>query len=283
MPKVGRRKIPVTAVSSSAAGPSNSSTAHSSRTVIRAFHTLLKRQSHLRSQPLTLETAATLQKTEDEIQTLGGLEVYQRMSSIGQGKDRGGGAEKVLLRWLRDRRMDKGKGKQRLLEVGALKPDNYATAVAWLDVTPIDLHSRHPQILEQDFLAMSMEEHRGQWDVISLSLVVNFVPNPRDRGRMLSLAHAMLRTDGLLFVTLPLPCVMNSRYTTLDHMKSLMHTVGFSQLEERWKQGGKMAYWLYRKAEAALPGDGRFDKRRVLMSGAHRNNFVILLSLPEAE
>ena len=69
-----------------------------------------------------------------------------------------------------------------LLEVGALKPDNYASCSSWIDVTPIDLRSRHPAIREQDFLGMAVDENQGKWDIISLSLVVNFVPEPRNRG-----------------------------------------------------------------------------------------------------
>jgi len=38
------------------------------------------------------------------------------------------------------------------------------------------------------------------WDVISLSLVLNFVPEPYERGRMLQLAHTLLAPGGLLFV-----------------------------------------------------------------------------------
>lgn len=52
-----------------------------------------------------------------------------------------------------------------------------------MDVTPIDLHSRHPAIQEQDFLQMSEDDNREKWDLISLSLVVNFVPEPKDRGK----------------------------------------------------------------------------------------------------
>ena len=70
----------------------------------------------------------------------------------------------------------------RLLEVGALLPDNYASCSSWIDNTPIDLRSRHPSIREQDFLLMDEEGNREKWDVISLSLVVNFVPEARDRG-----------------------------------------------------------------------------------------------------
>lgn len=75
----------------------------------------------------------------------------------------------------------------RLLEVGALKPDNYAACSSWLDVTPIDLRSRHPLIREQDFLEMDAEENEAKWDIVSLSLVVNFVPERKDRGE-----HAVL-------------------------------------------------------------------------------------------
>lgn len=46
----------------------------------------------------------------------------------------------------------------------------------------MDLRSRHPDILEQDFLLMNEEEHQEKWDGISLSLVLNFVPEPKDRG-----------------------------------------------------------------------------------------------------
>ncbi len=46
----------------------------------------------------------------------------------------------------------------------------------------IDLHSRHPSILEQDFLLMDASEHLEAWDIISLSLVLNFVPDGNDRG-----------------------------------------------------------------------------------------------------
>ena len=49
---------------------------------------------------------------EREMEEMGGLAAYQRMSSIGQGKDRGGGSEKVLIGWLEEMVLFcKGKGK----------------------------------------------------------------------------------------------------------------------------------------------------------------------------
>jgi 25S rRNA (adenine2142-N1)-methyltransferase len=42
-----------------------------------------------------------LANIDREIEALGGLEIYQRMSCIGQSSDRGGGSEKVLIGWLK--------------------------------------------------------------------------------------------------------------------------------------------------------------------------------------
>ncbi|KAN0075486.1 25S rRNA (adenine(2142)-N(1))-methyltransferase [Tylopilus felleus] len=161
-----------------------------------------------------------------------------------------------------------------LLEVGALKPDNYASCSSWIATTPIDLRSRHPSIVEQDFLTMDAGEHREKWDLISLSLVVNFVPEPKDRGRMLILAHTFLGPSGLLFLALPLPCVENSRYMSFERLASLMSAIGFEEAEKR--VGGKMAYWLYRKTvlAGAVDVDG-FRKKCVCRQG-QRNNFCIL-------
>ena len=90
MPKATKRKIPVTL----AGGHGSSSTPRASRTVIRKFHTLLKRQKSVQGED-------ALADVNREIERLGGLEAYQRMSCIGQSSDRGGGSEKVLIAWLR--------------------------------------------------------------------------------------------------------------------------------------------------------------------------------------
>ncbi|KAG1730599.1 nucleolus protein [Suillus lakei] len=272
MPRTRKKKVPIT--STEKASSSNNPT--SSRTVIRRFHVLLKKQGQLKNAPST--NVEALGEIEHQINELGGLATYQRMSSVGQGNDRGGGSEKVLIQWLIDMGLRKrdNKGKLRLLEVGALKPDNYRTCMSWIDTTPMDLRSRHPSILEQDFLLMDEDENRGKWDIVSLSLVVNFVPDPRDRGRMLCLAHSMLSPDGLLFLALPLPCVENSRYLTFDKLQSLMNVLGFTEVQRKWKKGGKMAYWLYRKSERDHDPLDEYRKKNVCRQG-DRNNFAILL------
>ncbi|KII88917.1 hypothetical protein PLICRDRAFT_159865 [Plicaturopsis crispa FD-325 SS-3] len=276
MPKARKKSTPIT---SQTAPGSSSSKPQSSRTVIRAFHVLIKRQAQLQSQRQDATTAKQLADVEEEIERLGGLSAYQRMSSIGQGNDRGGGSEKVLIAWLRDIGVaDRvGKPKLRLLEVGALKHDNYAACSAWIEATPIDLRSRHPSIAEQDFLLMDPLEHHETWDIISLSLVVNFVPDPAQRGRMLSLAYKMIRPSGLLFLALPLPCVQNSRYLTFEHLTLLMKALGFEELKVKWKKGGKMAYWLYRRTDAAHNASTEPFRKKIVFRQGSRNNFAIVL------
>jgi 25S rRNA (adenine2142-N1)-methyltransferase len=47
-------------------------------------------------------SSTELKDIEAEMETMGGLEAYQSMSAIGQGKDRGGGSESVLIGWMRE-------------------------------------------------------------------------------------------------------------------------------------------------------------------------------------
>lgn len=200
----------------------------------------------------------------------------------------------------------------RLLEVGALKPDNYRAYSSWIHCTPMDLRSRHPSIVEQDFLLMDQDEHKDKWDVISLSLVLNFVAEPKDRGqlhlvvqeiwklirdlgRMLFMARNMLSHKGLLFLVvssphpaitsiylqLPLSCVLNSRYLTLDHLNEIMAAIGLVELKTQWKKGGKMTYWLYQKVGTDPPQNFPTTglKKKIVLREGNRNNFSILLDL----
>lgn len=94
-----------------------SSTPQSSRTTIRRFHLLLRRRAQLQNAKAQhAETSKALADIEDQIAHMGGLERYQRMSAVGQGKDRGGGSETVLINWLKDlglNDMKKGQAKLR--------------------------------------------------------------------------------------------------------------------------------------------------------------------------
>lgn len=78
-------------------------------------------------------------------------------------------------------------------------------------------------------------------------------------------------------VQLPLPCVQNSRYLTLSHFEGLMKHVGFEKIKERWRAGGKMIYWLFRKVDSTSSEDSAYERKSILRSGKMRNNFAVLL------
>ena len=57
-----------------------------------------------------------------------------------------------------------------------------------------------------------------------------------------------------------------------------MNIVGFVKLKEKWREGGKMVYYLYQKQSSSTPEDMTpFSKKQVLKTGS-RNNFAILLN-----
>jgi 25S rRNA (adenine2142-N1)-methyltransferase len=167
--------------------------------VIRKFHVLLKLRKMLERRP---GDGRELGAIDEQISSLGGLDAYQGMSKQGQSAERGGGTETVLIGWLKDILKDSplGVGQKlrcvgpqdclllaftvwlRLLEVGALKADNYRGCSSWIESTPIDLNAQGPGIRQQDFLQMTVDENGCKWDVLSLSLVLNFVPDPKERG-----------------------------------------------------------------------------------------------------
>ena len=123
------------------------------------------------------------------------------------------------------RAADRSAPSLRLLDVGAIRrryqtsdDSRIADLPVAIDLVAIDLRSDDPGVREIDFFDF-VSEHGGSvdapedlFDVVVLSLVVNFVPDPRKRGDMLRQAASLLRPGGLLFLALPLACVENSRY-----------------------------------------------------------------------
>lgn len=57
-----------------------------------------------------------------------------------------------------------------------------------------------------------------------------------------------------------------------------MRVLSFKPIKKRWREGGKMAYWLFQKAEPVAELDHTpYHKKVVLRAGNDRNNFCILL------
>ena len=201
-----------------------------------------------------------------------------------------------------------------MLEIGAVRPDNYAS-YRWIHVSPIDINSQHPLILQQDFFdrpipipspspspsSPASSHSQSQFHVISCSLVLNFVDDPHQRGRMLRLMHQHLLPDpsSLVFLVLPLPCVNNSRYLDRERLVTIMEQVGFKMVRERWKPDNKVGYWLWswqpvpsvstdasgeRGRKSTDGGKGEtskstvnLHKKVILRDGPGYNNFAICL------
>ena len=106
MVKMKRRKVPISNI---ARTNTLSSKQKTSRNVIRRFHILIKSKVQLKNKnSLTVSEKEELDKINDEIQRLGGLEWYQQMSVVGQGNDRGGGSEKIFIEWLKELQVHEG-------------------------------------------------------------------------------------------------------------------------------------------------------------------------------
>lgn len=77
-------------------------------------------------------------------------------------------------------------------------------SVPWLSVRAIDLRSSHPKIEQRDFFELRPE---GEFRVVVCSMVLNCVPDARDRGEMLRGIRAHLSEGGVAFIMVPLRCV----------------------------------------------------------------------------
>jgi 25S rRNA (adenine2142-N1)-methyltransferase len=197
--------------SSSSSHPSSSSLSLSSkhtRTLIRSHHTLQKRLARARAE----QDTQLIHDLESQLSASGGLATYQLASTIGQSAERGGDSSRVLVRWLQPELssfFQNSKSKStlspepepkpnpkplRILEIGALSTTNALNIPGATTVRRIDLRSSAPGIEEADFMTFPLPnapDGSGEWqdergyDVLSLSLVLNYVPDARGRGDML--------------------------------------------------------------------------------------------------
>jgi len=154
---------------------------------------------------------------------------------------------------------------------GSVSGDDVQQGISWLDVMAIDINPLDQYVLKQDFF--ELEEPQGSFDVIILSLVLNFVGDIRKRGLMLKKCQILLREKdhsnpqdlgGLLFLVLPLACTANSRYLTQELLLEILEALGFKLLEH--KDSPKLTFFVL-----------QLVKKKVYRYGK-RNNFCILLS-----
>ncbi|ANZ77887.1 BA75_04587T0 [Komagataella pastoris] len=219
-----------------------------------------------------------LGRIDGEIFKRGGLDAYQVASTQGQNGKRGGDSSKYLIKWLSELELFSKVGiKPNALEIGCLSSQNLiSTSKVFEEVVRIDLQSQESKILKQDFMQRPLPKNDTEkFNLISCSLVLNFVPTASDRGQMLKRVTTFLKeTHSYFFLVLPLPCITNSRYCTQEHVAKLMSSLGFQEL--KFYQAQKIAYWLY-KWNGSKSLTGKTFLKKELVSGKGMNNFCIVL------
>ncbi|KAI9802013.1 MAG: hypothetical protein M1825_003069 [Sarcosagium campestre] len=258
------------------------------RTVIRKHHQLNKELARARADGDTIKADGLA----TEMVRQGGLQGYQQASITGQSSERGGDSSKVLMQWMQSSsdsggqyRPSKPSQRLRLLEVGALSRNNACARSGLFDLTRIDLNPQEEGILKQDFMERPLPiSDEDKFDVLSLSLVLNFVPDAMARGNMLRHVCSFLRKDAensepgalfpCLFLVLPAPCITNSRYLDEQRLVAIMLSLSFVLITN--KVSSKLFYSLWRHDPSLSSASTRFPKVEI-RSGKSRNNFAIVI------
>ena len=267
--------------------PAPTLSSRTTRSFVRSYHTLNKQYSAAISKGHTREA----QSVQAKIDASGGLPKYQEASAQGQSAQRGGDTSKVLMEWLTkgegdDKVSVKSARPLRMLEVGALRPDNACSRSGLFEMERIDLHSQHSLIKEQNFMerpicAIEVLEQEG-FDIVSLSLVMNFVGDAGERGEMLRRVASFLRPYSgrkvgafpSLFLVLPAPCVTNSRYLDEERLEAIMESLRYKRVKRR--MSSKLVYYLWTYETGKAVRSQAFNKSEI-RSGKSRNNFAIVL------
>ncbi|KAK9722291.1 25S rRNA (adenine2142-N1)-methyltransferase [Basidiobolus ranarum] len=270
MPRPAKRKKPVTFEDSSLLKAKPTSFKKKTAQVIRRFH-VLNKEVEKTNDPVKIE------EIKNEMEKLGGLELYQRASVLGASKSRGGDTSKWLIQELSKIGIpDENKTKLALLDIGALSSENYKKQSSWIKTTAIDLNARDSNIIKQDFLEMEPpKEASGRFNIVCLSLVVNFVGDPLKRGIMISKTRDFLLPSGFLFFVVPLPCVTNSRYLNHEYLREFMLNLGFKLVSCHFAK--KLAYYLFQLGKPTKTIQEKFQRKNLINDGPGRNNFSMML------
>jgi len=181
MVKKQKKKQPITARVQPTEAKFKHSRVETAR-LIRKFHVLNKELAKCKADPQSIKREQEILK---EMEAMGGLDWYQKASQLGQSKSRGGDSSKWLIQTLKshcNELVDLCNKPVKVLDIGAVAPDNYKPYSSWITAKPIDLNPQDPAIQKQDFLQMKPPGKDDKFDIVCLSLVINFVGDPKDRG-----------------------------------------------------------------------------------------------------
>lgn len=172
-----------------------------------------------------------------------------------------------------------------LLDVGAINSLRYEAGVSPLHLASsraIDLHvlDKSSAVEEADFLELNIGKE--QYDIVVLSLVVNFEPDPRRRGEMMLKANGLLRSSdyGLCFFVLPKACFEHSRYFSYELFAGLCTDAGFEVVDD-WTTVTERLSMLVLKRVSRPLGKG-FPRKKVFTDNGNYNNYTMIIKGPPA-
>lgn len=238
--------------------------------LINKFHALTKKQELIKKAKglSDHERTSKLEELSSKIDKLGGIDAYQKASKLGESRSGGFNSAKWVVSKLKEFNIRGGNDKLRLLDVGALAC-NYTKQNSWIDCTAIDLNPQNSSVIKADFL--SLPSH-VQYDVVVLSLVINFEGDAGRRGDMLKLCTKIVKKQGFLFIVLPLPCVKNSRFLNKELFLSMTECLGFAVRSEHCS---KRLYFVMLENNNNVRT--KAFPRKTLRTGSGYNNFTIIL------
>ena len=205
------------------------------------------------------------EKIKDEMKEIGGIEAYQTASRLGTKTTRGTHGRFASHNWVTRTLISlgivggsggrgNGKKRARLLDVGSLHnfyEDDPKLRRLFKSVA-IDLNAQDSTVEEHDMMEF---ESVKCFDVVVLSLVMNFEGNARKRGRMLIKARDLsVPGSGVVCVILPRACFENSRYMTHELFREMVETVGMEVM--KMNQTNRLSLYVLRNKGEKKIGQG---------------------------
>lgn len=208
-----------------------------SQQLISKFHRLNEKLADLQDDHTmsSVEKNKKIDQLEREMDELGGLSIYQQASLHGAKLH---DSSKWLIRNLIQ--FKKVSSPFHLLDIGALTLAY--DGINWIRASYIDLHPQLPSIQRADFFEFQSSSH---FDVICLSLVLNFVGSAQLRGKMICKAHEMLNDGGYLYIVLPIHCISNSILINNFSFVKMMQTHNFTLTS--FHQSNRLIFYLFTK------------------------------------
>mmetsp|Transcript_3478 Transcript_3478/g.7674 ORF Transcript_3478/g.7674 Transcript_3478/m.7674 type:complete len:409 (-) Transcript_3478:75-1301(-) len=166
---------------------------------------------------------------------------------------------------------------------------NQTERVYHLDVKAIDIRATDPRIQEMNFFdlplpdtSLSSSQH---YDVIVNSMVINCVTTPAQRGQMLALCYKHLRPGGVLFLTLPRLCLVQSKFMSPSYFEEILTKgVGFEVLHDVARESPKIAFFVLRRplCNGVSSWNDKFTRTPIIHRlKKFRNTFAVTLSKEE--